>query len=184
MELQIAGTNMELSPVVNRYIERKLGKLSRHLPTIMDVKVEVSEEKTKSPQQQFLVRVTVNGGVGGVVFHGEERGEDPLEAVDKVADIMTRQLERHKGKLYDKGRGNSLARAEFDEAAGPVGKIVKNKRFTLESMSVEEAIEQMENLKHSFFLFYDAEADEIKLVYRRNDGNYGLIETEKGEPGY
>ncbi len=180
MELQIAGTNMELTPAVQSYIERKLGKLSRHLPGIIETKVEVSEEKTKSPQQQYLVRVTINSGVGGAVFHGEERGEDIFKAVDKVAAIMTRQLERHKGKLYDKGRGNSLARGEFSEAGEPARKIVKKKRFTMESMSVDEAIEQMEHLGHSFFLFFDADAQEIKLLYRRNDGNYGLIETEAG----
>jgi len=183
MELQIAGTNMELAPVVHRYVERKLGKLSRHLPTIIESKVEISEEKTKSPQQHYLVRVTVNSGVGGAVFHGEERGEDLFKAVDKVAAVMTRQLERHKGKLYNKGRGSSLARGEFNETAGraePGRKIVKTKRFTVDAMSADEAIEQMELLGHSFFLFLDADAEEIRLLYRRNDGNYGLIEPEIG----
>ena len=178
MELQITGTNVELTPVVHRYVERKLGKLNRHLPNIIESKVEISEEKTKSPQQHYLVRVTVNSGVGGTVFHGEERGEDLFKSIDKVAAIMIRQIERHKGKLYDKGRGNSLARGEFNEAAEPARKIVKNKHFVLESMPVGEAIEQMENLGHNFFLFLDAEACEIKLLDRRNDGNYGLIEPE------
>lgn len=183
MELQIAGTNMELTPAVHRYVERKLGKLNRHLPTIIESRVEISEEKTKSPQQHYLVRVTVNSGVGGATFHGEERGEDLFKAVDRVAAIMTRQLERHKGKLYNKGRGSSLARGEFNEAiepAKPVRKVVKTKRFTVAPMSVDEAIEQMELLGHSFFLFFDADAGEVRLLYRRNDGNYGLIEPEIG----
>jgi putative sigma-54 modulation protein len=182
MEIQIAGTNMELMPAVQRYVERKLAKLSRHLPTIIESKVEISEEKTRSPQQHYLVRVTVDSGVGGAVFHGEERGEDLFRAIDKVASVMTRQLERHKGKLYDKGRGNSLSRSGFHEVTGRAEprKIVKKKRFTLESMSVDEAIEQMEQLGHGFFLFLDATDDEIKLVYRRNDGDYGLIEPETG----
>ena len=88
MELQIAGTNMELTPAVQRYVERKLGKLNRHLPAIIESKVEISEEKTKSPQQHYLVRVTVTGGIGGAVFHGEERGKDLFQAVDRVAAIM------------------------------------------------------------------------------------------------
>ena len=136
MELQIAGTNIELAPAVRRYIERKLGKLSRHLPTIIESRVEISEENTKSPQQHYLVRVTVDSGAGGAVFHGEDRGEDLFKAVDKVTAVMTRQLERHKGKLYDKGRGSSLARGRFDEVAAKTEpkKIVKNKRFILESM--------------------------------------------------
>ena len=183
MELQIAGTNMELAPAVRHYVERKLGKLNRHLPTIIDSKVEISEEKTKSPQQHYLVRVTVTGGVGGAVFHGEERGEDLFRAVDKVAAIMVRQLEHHKGKLYEKGRGSSLARGEIEEAAEPVepvGKVVKTKRFAIKPMSVDEAIEQMEILGHSFFLFLDADAQKVKLLYRRNDGNLGLIEPDIG----
>ena len=183
MELQIAGTNLELTPAVHRYVERKLGKLNRHLPSIIESKVEISEEKTKSPQQHYLVRVTVTGGVGGAVFHGEERGEDLFKAVDKVAAIMIRQLEHHKGKLYEKGRGSSFARGELNEATEPVEparKVVKTKRFAVKPMSVDEAVEQMELLGHSFFLFFDADTEEIKLLYRRNDGNYGLIEPEIG----
>lgn len=182
MQLQIAGTNIELTPAVQRYIERKLGKLNKHLPAI-ESRVEISEEKTKSPQERYLVRVTVNSGAGGAVFHGEERGEDLFRAVDKVAAIMTRQLERYKGKLYKKGRGNSLVRGKFSEAAGQAAtarKIAKTKRFVLEPMSLDEARERMELLGHSFFLFLDADTDGIKLLYRRNDGDYGLIEPEIG----
>jgi putative sigma-54 modulation protein len=180
MELQIAGTNIEITPATQRYVERKLGKLNKHLPDIIDIKVEISEEKTKSPQQHYLVRAMVNSGVGGAVFHGEERAEDLFRAIDKVAVIMTRQLERRKGKLYDKGRGNPLARGKYNqpEVAEIGRRIVKTKRFVIEPMSSEEAIEQMERLGHSFFLFLDADADEVRLLYRRNDGNYGIIEPE------
>lgn len=182
MELQIAGTNMELTPAVQRRIERKLGKLDKHLPTITESRVEISEEKTKSPQQRYLVRVTVGSGVGGAVFHGEERGEDLFKAVDKVAAIMTRQLEHYKGKLYEKGRGSSLARGEFNEVTEPVPprRVVKTKRFAVKPMSLEEATEQMDLLGHSFFLFFDADAERVKLLYQRNDGDYGLIEPDIG----
>lgn len=180
MELQIAGTNIEVTPAVRRYVELKLGKLNRHLRDILEIKVEISQENTKSPQQHYLVRVTLAGEAGGAVFHGEERGEDLLKAVDKVASIMTRQLERHKGKLHKKGRGVSLARGESSGLARPepVRKVVKTKRFALEPMSLDEAIERMEALEHSFFLFLDAEAEMVKLLYRRKDGDYGLIEPE------
>jgi putative sigma-54 modulation protein len=178
MELQLTGTNVEIIPPVKRYAERKLGKLDRHLPTITETKVEISEEKTKSRQQRFLVRVTVNSGTGGTVFHGEQRGEDSFEAIDKVSDIMVRQLERHKGKLYDKGRGSSLSRSQSSlEQAEPARQIVRVKRFTIEPMPVAEAIEKMEALSHSFFLFRDEEDGGVKLIYRRRDDNYGLIET-------
>jgi len=180
MELQITGTNMEITPATHRYIENKLNKLDKHLPDIIDIKVEVSEEKTKSPQQHYLVRATVNSGVGRSVFHSEERAEDLFKAIDKVAEVLTRQLEKHKGKLYDRGRGNPQVRGKFQEpAAVETGrKVVKTKHFVIEPMSLEEAIAQMERLGHSFFLFFDAEASEVRLLYRRNDGNYGLIEPE------
>jgi putative sigma-54 modulation protein len=180
MELQIAGTNTEITPVAQRYIERKLNKLNKHLPDIIDIKMEISDEKTKSPLQRYLVRVTVNSGMAGSVFHGEERGEDLFKAVDRVVTIMTRQLERRKGKVYDRGRGNSLARGRYSQAdrSMPQKKVVKTKHFIIEPMSREEAITQMERLGHNFFLFIDADTQEVRLLYRRNDGNYGLIEPE------
>ena len=172
---------MQVTPTVRRYIERKLGKLNRFLPNILESKIEVSEENTKSPQQHYLVRATVAGS--GAVFHGEDRGEDLFKAIDRVAAIMTRQLEHHKGKLYEKGRGNSLARGEFNmeaEAIEFIPKVVKVKRFAVKPMSLLEATEQMELLDHDFFLFYNADAEATNLLYRRKDGNYGLIEPEIG----
>jgi len=181
MELQITGTNMEITPTVRRYIERKLDKLNRHLPNIIETKVEISEEKTKSPQQHYLIRVTAASS--GAVFHGENRGADLFQAIDKVTTVMTRQMEHHKGKVYEKGRGSSLAKGELNEAverAEPARELVKVKRFTIKPMTLEEAIDQMELLDHDFFLFFNDEAKEFKLVYRRKDGNYGLIEPELG----
>ena len=179
MELLITGTNIEITPEVRNYIERKLGKLKRHLNNIMDCKVEIAEEKTKSPQQRYLVRVTVDSS--GAVFHGEERGKDLFSAVDRVAAIMTRQLEHHKGKLYEKGRGFSFARGNLNNesiATANKRKLVKTKGFPIKPMTLSESIEQMEYLGHDFFLFLDAETDALKLLYRRKDGNYGLIEPE------
>ncbi len=181
MELRITGINLELTPTVRRYIERKLGKLNHHLPNIIESKVEISEEKTKSPRQHYLVRVTVDGS--GAVFHSEERGEDLFKAIDKVAATMTRQLEHHKGKLYEKGRGSSLARGKFTEEVEPINparKVVKVKRFAVKPMTLAEATDQMELLGHDFFLFFNADIEELNLLYRRKDGNYGLIEPEAG----
>ena len=181
MELQITGQNIELSPAVRRHIEQKMGKLSRHLPNIIESKVEIVEEKTKSPQQHYVVRVTVDSN--GILLNGEERGQDISNAIDKVAEVMTRQIEHSKGKLYEKGRGSSLAKGEFSEEAEPASpprRVVKVKRFAVKPMSVDETIEQMELLGHSFFLFLNADTEEINLLYRRRDGNYGLIEPELG----
>ena len=118
MELQITGKNIKLAPSVRQHIERKLGKLGRHLPNIVDSKVEISEEKTRSPQQRFVVQVTIDSN--NVLLRGEERGEDLFAAIDKVTEIMDRQIERYKGKRYDKGKGSSFARGTLGEEAEAV----------------------------------------------------------------
>jgi len=181
MELQIAAQNMELSPAVRRYIERKLGRLNRHLPNIIASRVEIIEEKTKSPQRRYVVQVTLDSS--GTLLRGERRGGDLFTAIDKVAEIMDRQIEHYKGKLYEKGRGSSLTRNEFsegEEAMEPPRKVVKVKRFAIKPMPVAEAIDQMELLGHDFFLFLNADTGEVNLLYRRKDGNYGQIEPELG----
>lgn len=181
MELQITGKNIELSPAVRQYIERKLGKLSRHLPNITESKVEIAEEKTKSPQQHFVVQVTVDSS--GTLLRSEERGADLFIAIDKVTAVMNRQIEHYKGRRYEKRKGSSFARGGFSAVAAekqPPRKVVKVKRFTIKPMSVAEAIDQIELLGHDFFLFFNADSKGINLLYRRKDGNYGLIEPELG----
>ena len=181
MELQITAKNIEISPEVRQYIERKLDKLGRHLHKIMESKVEISEQKTKSPQQHFVVQVTIDSN--GTLFRSQERGENLVSAIDKVVEIMDRQIKRYKGKLYKKGRGSSLARGELSEEIVEekiMGRIVKIKQFVVKPMSVDEAIEQMELLGHDFFLFFDADDERLNLLYRRKDGNYGLIKPELG----
>ena len=181
MELQITGKNIEISPEVRQYIERKLNKLGRHLHKIMESKVEISEQKTKSPQQHFVVQVTIDSN--GTLFRSQERGENLVSAIDRVVEIMDRQIKRYKGKLYKKGRGSSLARGGLSEEIveeKTMGRIVKIKQFVVKPMSVDEAIEQMELLGHDFFLFFDADDERLNLLYRRKDGNYGLIKPELG----
>jgi len=177
MELRINGKNTEVLPAARDYIERKLGKLARHLPQIMESKVEITEEKTRSPKQRFVVQITVNSK--GTLLRAEHRAEDLFQAVDKTVATMQRQIEHYKGKHYDKGRRDSLAKGGLSaEAPEPQPMLTKNKRFIVKPMPPDEAIDQMELLGHNFFLFYNIDSDGINLVYRRRDGNYGLIEPE------
>ncbi|MFC2060709.1 HPF/RaiA family ribosome-associated protein, partial [Chloroflexota bacterium] len=144
-------------------------------------KVEVFEEKTKSPQQRFVVQVTIDSS--GTLLRGEERGEDLFTAIDKVTAVMDRQVERYKGKQQKKRKGVSIARSEFSpetETTERAAKVTKVKRFTIKPMSVGEAIDQMELLGHDFFLFLNADTGAINLLYQRKDANYGLIEPELG----
>lgn len=181
MELQITGKNVEISPAVHQYVERKLSKLNRHLRNIVEAKVEITEEKTKSRDQRFVVQVTIESN--GTSFRSQERGENLFSAIDKVVGILNRQIERYKGKLYEKGRGSSLARGGLGEEVvekETMRKVVKIKRFLVKPMSVDEAMEQMELLGHDFFLFYNADDEGLNLLYRRKDGDYGLIKPELG----
>ncbi|MDD5338291.1 MAG: ribosome-associated translation inhibitor RaiA [Dehalococcoidales bacterium] len=179
MELHITGTNTELTPRAHSYIKQKLTKLSKHLPDIMSIKAEIVEEPTKSKQQRYVLKATVTSGIGKAQFHADERAEDLFKATDRAAAVLTRQLEKHKGKIYRSGRRNPFARGKFlQPKAETPGKVVKTKHFVIEPMLLEEAITHMESLGHDFFLFFDANASEVRLLYRRNDGDYGLIEPE------
>ncbi len=182
MELEItAKNNLEISETVETYVQRKIGKLSRYLPTITEGKVEISHEDAKMPEHRYTVQVTLDSK--GVLIRAQERSADVRTAIDRVSDVLSKRIERYKGKLYDKGRGVSLTRQEatidVDEAEAP-RRVVKGKRFLMKPMPVDEAVNQMELLGHDFFLFTDADTDSINLLYRRKDGNYGLIEASQG----
>jgi len=177
----IAKNNVEVSETLEAYIEKKIGKLGRYLPTIGEGKVEISHEGAKLPEQRFTVQVTLDSK--GVLIRAQEKSKDIRTAIDKVLDVLSNRIERYKGKLYDKGRGISFARQgaaiEAEEIEAPK-KVVKSKRFLVKPMPVDEAINQMELLGHDFFLFIDADTERLNLVYRRENGNYGLIEPEQG----
>jgi len=182
MELQIiAKNNVEVSETLKAYIEKKIGKLDRYLPTISEGKVEISREGAKQPEQRFTVQVTLDSK--GVLIRAQEKSKDIRTAIDKVVNVLSKRIERYKGKLYYKGRGISLARQgaaiEAEEIEAPK-RVVKTKRFLVKPMPVDEAISQMELLGHDFFLFIDADTERLNLLYRRKDGNYGLIEPESG----
>jgi putative sigma-54 modulation protein len=186
MEMHVTGKNMELSPEVRDYITRKMSKINRFLPDIIAFDVVASAEMTRSPEQRFIVQVTIDNH--GTLIRGEERGQDIHSAIDKVFEVMSRQIEHYKGKLpYAKGRRPMSIRTNTTEAVEAVEaesedtgpRVVKNKRFEVKPMSMEEAIDQMELLGHDFFLYYNPDTNNVNLVYKRKVGNYGLIEPEK-----
>jgi putative sigma-54 modulation protein len=182
MKLQIlAKNNVEISETIQAYVEKKVGKLGRYLPTLDEGKVEISREGAKLPEQRFTVQVTLDSR--GVLIRAQEKSKDVRTAIDRVVNVLSKRIERYKGKLYDKSRGVSFARQgaaiEEEEIEAP-RRVVKTKRFLVKPMPVDEAISQMELLGHDFFLFVDADTERLNLLYRRNDGNYGLIEPEQG----
>jgi putative sigma-54 modulation protein len=177
MDIQLTGHNVEILPTVRSYVEKKLNKLERHLSNIDGVKVELTEQKTKSQTQRYRAQVTVEAN--GTLLRAEEQAENLLIAVDKVVPVLDRQIERYKGKFYKKARAGLAARAQaLEEAAEDKAapKVVRTKRFIINLMSVDEAVDQMELLGHDFFLFRNTATRELNLVYKREDGNYSVIE--------
>ena len=178
MDLQISGKHVEVSEAVRSYVQRKLSKLLRHLPSLTEAKVEISAERTQSPQQRYVVQVTLN--CGGSLLRGEERARDLFMAINKAVGVMDRQIERYKGRAYQRGRGPSAAKGMPEPSAQTEGEgvVVRVKRFAVKPMSPQEAAEQMELLGHSFYFFYNSATRTFNVLYRRQDGDYGLIEPE------
>lgn len=174
VDMSITGRNIEVSPSLREYIQRKLGKLPRLLPPITDFQVEVRREETRSPDHRYIVQATLNSA--GTLLRGERRAENIYTAIDEVTEVMERQAERFKGKLYQRGKRGAARLAPPPPPPPPP--IARVKRFPVRPLSVEEAVEQMELLGHDFFLFVNPVSGNLNLLYRRREGGYGLIEPE------
>ena len=173
MEIIITGKNFTASEQLKLRIEKKLGKLDKYFSqeTVANVMLSNIKEGQK-------LEATINAD--GMIFRAESTSSDIEYALDKVVDRLASQMSRFKQKLIRKHQGTKgLIPAEIPDAAeeAEVG-VVKTKRFRINPMSTEEAILQMELLEHSFFVFRDAETNRVNIVYKRNDGGYGLLETE------
>ena len=186
MNLTITGrNNLHIAEWLEDYIEKKIGKLDRYLPSLQDAKVDVSEEAVRQASQQYVVQVTLYDKKG-TILRSEERGPDVKSAVDVVVDKLHRQIVRFKGKRHDRYQRNMNGDNmwgedppfDIEEEEDANVALVRTKRFAISPMNVEEAIEQMELLGHTFFVFYDADVGSVQVVYRRQDGNYGLIVPE------
>lgn len=183
MKLQIvAKNNVSVSPTIEDYATKRIGKMSRYLPNIDEGKVEISREGARQPDQRFVVQVTLDSN--GVLIRAQEHGEDIRTAVDRVVDALTSRISHYKGKHFD--RSNDTVR-KMEPSLEPAEatpeeprRLVKTKRFTLKPMSLDEAMDQMELLGHDFFLFVNSDDDKANLLYRRKDGDYGLIEPDMG----
>jgi len=188
MQILLKGKNFVISDRVRDYVEKKVSKFDRYLPDINETRVEITQEKTKSSKDRNSVQVTLR--TNGTILRAEERSEGIYACIDAVVDKMHRQIVRYKGKQVNRRMGNHATIRHEDEA--PVldqetlniiaeeseRKIVRTKRFLVVPMSPDEAVEQMELLGHSFFVFYNPDVGRINVVYRRQDNNYGLLDPD------
>lgn len=174
MKIIITGKNMEIGDVLRGYVEKKIAKLDRYLPTAGEARVELTMEGTKDAEHSQVAQITLRSK--GAILRSEERSSDIFAAVDAALDKISRQIIRYKEKRYRRGRGPEKG-AAVEEEERP--RIVRTKRFPVRPMDEEEAIEQMELLGHDFFVFFNASNGQVNILYRRQNGNYGLIEPER-----
>ena len=182
MEIKISAKNLTIDDDIRGYADKKMAKLTRYLSNITMMHMELSEEKSKSRLSVYVVQVTLN--INGFLLRGVQKDDNLKAAIDAVTDVMERLIEKYKkryavnkSKVHESIRTTKEAGDIVDEVSGPV---IRRKKFALKPMSAEQAIEQMDFLSHDFFLFINDEDDAVNVVYRRKDGNYGLIQPEIG----
>lgn len=175
MRFIIVGRNIEVTDGLREAVEEKLGKLDRFFAPDTEVKVTLSVEKER---QKIEVTIPVKGNI----IRSEQVSNDMYVSIDLVEEIIERQLKKYKNKLIEKQQdAASFAQEyidkEFTDDDADV-KIIRTKRFDIKPMDPEEACVQMELLGHNFYVFCNAETDQVNVVYKRKGNTYGLIEPE------
>ena len=176
MKVIISGRRIEIEERLKELIEKKLSKLDKFFREDAEAKVTLTGEKG----DRSVMEVTVF--TGGMIYRAEERSDDAYTAIDKLVTVIERQIRKNKTRLSKRLRENAFDAANFETGTETDEEkefnVVKQKKIALKPMSTEEAILQMNLLGHAFFVFKDAVTEETKLVYKRNDKDYGLIEME------
>ncbi|MEN1936905.1 ribosome-associated translation inhibitor RaiA [Paenibacillus sp. 102] len=180
MKFNIRGENIEVTPALKEYVEKKLSKLERYFDTFPEIKVNL---KVYSDKQRVEVTIPFTD----LLLRAEETHSDMYAAIDLVVDKIERQIRKHKTKVNRKLREKGSPKtaliltepaATLEEVKEDELELVRTKRFDLKPMDIEEAILQMDMLGHNFFVFTNADTNETNVVYGRKDGKYGLIETK------
>ena len=174
MRCTITGRNIEVTQGLREAVEDKLGKLDRFFAPATEAVVRLSVQKD-------IQKIEVTIPVKGHIIRAEESSSDMYVSIDLVEEILERQLKKYKNKLIDKKQpapSFSEAFLQEDASAEEEIQIVKSKKFAVKPMDPEEACVQMELLGHNFYVFLNADTEEVNVVYKRKGGTYGLIEPE------
>ena len=175
MNFIISGKNINVTPGLKDSIEQKLGKLERYFTPDTDIIVTLSVEKER---QKIEVTIPVKGNI----IRSEQVSDDMYVSIDLVEEVIERQLRKYKNKIIAKHQEGSNLQSDFfdseDIADDDEIQIVRTKRFGMKPMFPEDACVQMELLGHNFYMFQNAETDEVNVVYKRKNNTYGLIEPE------
>jgi putative sigma-54 modulation protein len=183
MQYNTRGENIEVTPALRDYAEKKIGRLERYFENTSSFSCNVTLRVLRG---EHTVEVTIP--MPGLILRAEETNSDMYAAIDLVVEKLERQIRKYKTKVNRKYRQQGAIFADaVPVSEGQEGHvedehdaihIVRNKRFNLKPMDAEEAVLQMDMLGHNFFVFSNADTEEVNVVYRRKDGRYGLIEPE------
>lgn len=175
MRYTITGRNIEVTPGLRDAVQDKLGKLEKYFTPDTEAIITLSVQKE-------LQKIEVTIPVKGSIIRAEEASTDMYVSIDLVEEIIERQILKYKKKLIDRKQSSPSFSDSFLQEETPITeeeiKIVKTKKFAVKPMDPEEACLQMELLGHSFYVFLNAESEQVCVVYRRKGGTYGLIEPE------
>ena len=174
MKFVILGRNIEVTPGLKAAVEDKLGKLDKYFNPDTEVHVTLSVEKER---QKIEVTIPVKGSI----IRSEQVSNDMYVSIDLVEEIIERQLKKYKNRIIEKkqsAQAFSQSYIDNDYADEDEIKIVRTKKFDIKPMYPEDACVQMELLGHSFYVFCNAETDQVNVVYKRKGDSYGLIEPE------
>lgn len=176
MKYIIIGKNIDVTPGLREAVEHKLGKLERYFTPDTEIHVTLSVQKE---HQKIEVTIPVKGGI----IRSEQVSSDMYVSIDLVEEVIERQLRKYKNKLIARHQEGGNFKQEFFDTADSIDedneiKIVRTKKFGFKPMYPEDACVQMELLGHDFYVFCNAETDEVNVVYRRKNGTFGLIEPE------
>ncbi len=188
MNLTVKGRNIAVTESLNSYAEEKIGRLRKYLAEDARCDVELSAEKNPSIADNQVAEATIH--TKGPVIRGREASADMYASIDLVADKLERQVKKYRGKLISRSQGGHkeaflsqglalVEEHEHEDDHGPMPNIVKTKQFMVKPMTPEEAALQMDLVGHDFFVFTSSETQETAVVYRRRDGDYGLIEPHQ-----
>lgn len=174
MRFEIRGKNIDVTDALKEYTTKRLSKLEKYFDGTRDAQVALSVEG-----ERHKVEVTIP--LNGIILRGEESSDDMYSSIDLVEVKLEKQLDKYKTRLNKSHRASGLKKALLENSSAVSApaeqfKIVRTKRFALKPMDEEEAIMQMNLLGHNFFVFFNANTDEVNVVYKRKDCNYGLIE--------
>lgn len=173
MKIIVTGKNITISDKIQDAIDKKFEKLGKYFADDIQAKVVIHPEKAKVKMEATIV-------TKGTIFRAENVSQDVFDCIDVVAEKLLTQMSKYKGKLMKKHTTKESIKFEMIPEVPEVEeqKVVKTKKFQLTPMTVDDAVLQMEMLQHNFYVFINVETDAVNVVYKRNDNDYGLLETE------